>query len=420
MTEIMRIAHFTNTYKPDINGVARSVTTFRDALTRLGHQVFVFAQEAPQDYAETVPYIFRYPGVNIPQFNYSVTMPHSPTVNKMLPSLKLDVIHSNHPIALGDVAAKRAKKLNLPLVFTFHTQYIEYADEYTVAYLPFSQAFVEGIIAERLAKYLNRCQHIITPSDSIKQNLADYGGLTERVTTIPTGIDLEPYRQADGQAIRRKYNWDQARVLVSIGRLAEEKNVKTLLSAVAKVMKQNDDVRLLLIGDGPQRSELEKYTRELGIAEWVKFTGRIPFEEIPAHLKAADIFCFASITETQGLVTTEALAAGLPVVAVNATGTNDAVTDGVEGLLTENDVEALAQALNRVLNDKALLAQLKVATVKKAESFDMMTQAQKLVAVYKQAIEDKKANHSIQVDMAQLKAKLKERRGKTTGMKSNK
>jgi glycosyltransferase involved in cell wall biosynthesis len=410
MSDILRIAHFTNTYKPDINGVARSVSTFRDALSRLGHHVFVFAQEAPRKYEETEPYIFRYPGVNVPQFNYSVTMPYSRNVNKVLPVLKLHVIHSNHPIALGDVAASRAKKLDLPLVFTFHTRYVEYADEYTAAYVPWSQGFVEGVVVDGLVKYLNRCQHIVTPSDSIKDSLAEYAGLTDRVTTIPTGIDLEPYRQADGQAIRQKYNWTDKKVLVSVGRLAEEKNVKTLLAAVAQVMAENDDVRLLLIGDGPQRSELEKYSRELGIGEQVTFTGRIPFDDIPAHLKAADLFCFASITETQGLVTMEAISAGLPVVAVDATGTSDGVDNGVEGLLTENNSAALGQAIKQVLEDEGLLARLKAGAAKKAESFDMMVQAKKMVAVYEQAIEDKNAGHYMQVDRDLLKAKLQEHR----------
>jgi len=410
MTEIMRIAHFTNTYKPNINGVARSVSTFRDALSRLGHHVFVFAQESPDDYRETEPYIFRYPGVNVPQFNYSITMPYSRMVNKMLPSLKLHVIHSNHPVLLGDVAAKRAKKLGVPFVFTFHTRYVEYADEYTQAYVPFSQAFVRGIIVEGLANYLNQCQHIIAPSDSIKENLTDFAGLTDRVTVIPTGIDLEPYRKANGQQIRRKYNWNREKVLVSVGRLAEEKNVQTLLSAVAQVMQENDDVRLLLVGDGPLRGDLEKYAKKLGVVERVKFTGRIPFDQVPAHLKAADIFCFASITETQGLVTMEAMAAGLPVVAVDATGTSDSVEHNVEGLLTKNDSTALGQAIKQVLDDEDLLARLKAAAVKKAESFDMMVQARKMVAVYEQAIEDKKAGRYIQIDIDRLKAKLKENR----------
>ena len=407
MTDIMRIAHFTNTYKPNINGVARSVSTFREGLSRLGHHVFVFAQEAPHDYEETEPYIFRYPGVNVPQFNYSVTVPRSRTFNKVLPILKPHIIHSNHPIGLGDVAARRAKKLDLPLVFTFHTSYVEYADEYTAAYVPWSQNFVADVIVDGLVRYLNRCQHIVTPSDSVKQSLMEYAGLTDQVTTIPTGIDVEPYQQAAGQAVRQQYNWEQEKVLVSVGRLAEEKNVKTLLSAVAQVMQQNDAVRLLLVGDGPQRSDLEKYAHKLGIADRVKFTGRIPFDAVPAHLKAGDIFCFASITETQGLVTMEAMAAGLPVVAVDATGTSDAVDNGVEGLLTENDSAALGQTIQQALDDPALLAQLKSNAIKKAKSFDMMLQAQKMVAVYQQAIADKAANRHIQIDKALLKTKLK-------------
>ena len=409
MNDVMRIAQFTNTYKPNINGVARSVSTFRDALTRLGHHVFVFAQQAPHSYEETDPYIFRYPAVNVPQFNYSVTMPRSRTVNKMLPSLKLHVIHSNHPILLGDVAANRAEKLGLPLVFTFHTRYVEYTDEYTSTYVPFSQAFVGGIVVEGLVKYLNRCHHIVTPSDSIKQNLTDFAGLTDRVTTIPTGIDLAPYRKADGQAIRQQLNWEQARVLVSVGRLAEEKNVKTLLSAVAQVMSQCDDVRLMLIGDGPQRAELEQYARELGIAGKAKFTGRVPFDQVPNYLKAADLFCFASITETQGLVTMEAMAAGLPVVAVDASGTSDSVEHDQQGLLTENDSRALGQGIQQVLSDEALLARLKASATKKAEAYDMVIQARKMVAVYEQAIADRRAGRHVQVDMARLKTKLKDR-----------
>ena len=410
MTDIMRIAHFTNTYKPNINGVARSVSTFRKGLSRLGHHVYVFAQEAPHDYEETEPYIFRYLGVNVPQFNYSVTVPRSHTFNKILPILQPHVIHSNHPIALGDVAAKRAKKLDLPLVFTFHTSYVEYADEYTAAYVPWSQPFVENVIVDGLVRYLNRCQHIVTPSDSVKQGLMEFAGLTDQVTTIPTGIDQAPYQQADGRAVRERYNWAQEKVLVSVGRLAEEKNVKTLLSAVAQVMQQNDDVRLLLVGDGPQRSELEKYAGKLGIAEKVKFTGRIPFDAVPAHLKAGDIFCFASITETQGLVTMEAMAAGLPVVAVDATGTGDAVDNGVEGLLTENSSEALSQAIQKVLDDPGLLNQLKSNAVKKAKSFDMMVQAKKMVTVYQQAIADKAASRRIRIDKSLVKAKLKAHR----------
>lgn len=404
----MKIAHFTNTYKPNVNGVVRSVSTFREGLIQLGHNVFVFAQEAPKDYEDPEQFIFRYPGFNIPKFNYSFTLPRSSFVDQLLPSLKLDVIHSNHPLLVGDAAADKADELNLPLVFTFHTRYIEYADGYA-AYVPFSKSIVEGIVVDGLINYLNRCQHIVTPSDSIKNSLEEYAGINERVTTIPTGIDLEPFRQATGQIVRDKYDLDGKTVLVSIGRLADEKNFKTLLEAMGQVAQQRDDLRLLLIGDGPQRKELQKYARELGLEEAVIFTGLVPFEEIPDHLKASDIFFFASVSETQGLVTMEAMAADLPVVAVDATGTRDEVDDGVEGLLTENDSTALAQALQRVLDDQDLYNNLQNAAKDKARSFDMMLQAQKMVGVYEQAIEDKKAGLYVEADKQRVKQKMKDR-----------
>ena len=393
MKERMHIAHFTNTYKPNVNGVVRSVSSFRDAFTRMGHNVFIFAQEA-RDYEDTEPFVFRYPAVKIPTVDYSAVLPVSHSINSVLPVLKLDVIHSNHPTLLGDVAATKAKDLGLPLVFTFHTRYDMYSH-----YVPFSQAFVKSVITRSVARYLRLCNHIVTPTESIRQMLLDVG-VRGPVTAVPTGIDLRPYQQADGQAIREKYGWGQDKVLVSIGRMAPEKNWTTLLDAMAQVCEQRHDVRLVLIGSGPQAKELEEYAAKLGIGDKVQFTGLVPMDAVPAHLKAADMFVFASISETQGLVTMEAMSAGLPVVAVDATGTSDEVTDGEQGLLTENDSDALAQAILKVLDDPALYARLKDGATRKAQSFDIMAKARQMLDVYAQAIEDKKANRTIEVDKA--------------------
>jgi len=122
----MHIAHFTNTYKPNINGVSRSVSSFRKALTMLGNNVFVICQEA-RDFEDQEPFIFRYPSISIPAFDYSLSVPVSNFMDKLLPTLKIDVIHSNHPVGLGSTAVSKAKELDLPLVFTFHTQYAAYA-----------------------------------------------------------------------------------------------------------------------------------------------------------------------------------------------------------------------------------------------------------------------------------------------------
>ena len=253
-----------------------------------------------------------------------------------------------------------------------------------------------------MVRYLERCQHIVTPSESIRQMLVKHSGITERITTIPTGIELKPFQGANGSQIRQQLGWQDERILVSIGRLAMEKNWKTLLSASAVAMQKNQKVRLILIGDGPQKEELKKYAQELGIAERVHFSGLIPFDQVPQYLKAADVFCFASVSETQGLVTMEAMAAGLPVVAVKATGTEEIVVAGKTGLLTKNDSQALAQAITQVLDDNTLFNHLKSATLEKAQSFSIAKQAQKMVDVYEQAIEDKKANKFIKINMTAL------------------
>ena len=391
MPDRMHIAHFTNTYKPNVNGVVRSVSSFRDALTRLGNNVFIFAQEA-RDYEDTEPFIFRYPAVKIPTVDYSAVLPVSHSINNTLPILKLDVIHSNHPTSLGDVAADKAKELNLPLVYTFHTRYDMYSH-----YVPFSQAYVKEIISRGVTRYMKKCNHIVTPTESIRQMLIDFG-VRGPITSVPTGIDLRPYQEADGEATRDKYGWGQHRVLISVGRMAPEKNWITLLDAVAKACKQLQNVRLVLLGSGPQVKELEEYTEQLGIKEKVTFVGLVPMDEVPNYLKAADLFVFASISETQGLVTMEAMSAGLPVVAVDATGTSDEVVDGEQGLLTENDSDALAQAILQVLTDSSLYEQLHEGASRKAQSFDIMAKAQEMLGVYAQAIEDKRANRYIDVN----------------------
>jgi glycosyltransferase involved in cell wall biosynthesis len=264
-------------------------------------------------------------------------------------------------------------------------------------YVPFSQAFVKQIINMGVTNYLKKCDHVVTPTESIRQMLIDYG-VRGPITAVPTGIDLRPYQAADGEAIRSKYGWGKDKVLISVGRMAPEKNWTTLLDAVSQVCKQIPNLRLVLLGSGPQVNELEAYTEKLRIKERVTFVGLVPMDEVPSYLKAADLFVFASISETQGLVTMEAMSAGLPVVAVDATGTSDEVTDGEQGLLTENDSEALAQAILRVLTQPTLYEQLQVGASRKAQSFDIMTKAQEMLGVYTQAIEDKRANRYMTVN----------------------
>ncbi|MFT3894482.1 MAG: glycosyltransferase [Anaerolineales bacterium] len=385
----MQIAFFTNFYLPVVNGVSRSVETFREELTKQHHNVFIFAQQANNGYEDKVPFIFRYPALTLPvSAEVPAVIPVSPFADQLLPLLKPDVIHTHHPILLGQTAARKAKELNVPLVFTFHTRYQEYTH-----YFPLPQEtiqeFIKNAIQSWLKTFMRLCQHIIVPSESIKEILVRDYGLQDQYTVIPTGMDLTPFAQADGKELRRRMGWQNDKVLISIGRLAQEKNWPVLLEAVKEVLCTHSDLRVVIIGDGVEKDNLQTLTAELGIVEQVTFTGEVPFSEIPAYLKAADLFSFASITETQGLVTMEAMAAGLPVVAVDGSGTRDIVEEGKQGFLVPNDAAALAKSINQVLDSPSLMKKFKRHSLIKAKTFDVETQATRLVELYKQAIEDK-------------------------------
>jgi glycosyltransferase involved in cell wall biosynthesis len=391
----MHIAYFTNTYLPVVSGVVRSVQSFRNALTGLGHNVFVFAQE--DDYEDTEPFIFRYPSLRLPlPVDIPTALPVSAFVDQLIPKLKLDVIHTHHPFLLGQTAATKARDHNLPLVFTFHTQYHEYTH-----YIPLPQEQVQEFIKDRimnwLRDYMRKCQHIIIPSESMRSILVNDYGLVDRFTVIPTGLDLAPYKEVDGASLRAEWGWPDDKVIISVGRLAEEKNWGTLLQAFALALKEQPNLRLVLVGDGPQAQALRQLAGELEITERVMFAGRVPFDQIPAYLKAADLFSFASITETQGLATLEAMAAGLPVVAVTGPGTLDIVENGAQGFLVQNDPQDLANGIVKLLCDPGSMSEFKTAALKKSRGYDNKRLARKMLKVYEQAIQDKKDEQFVAV-----------------------
>jgi len=393
----LRIANFTNFYLPVVNGVVRSVESFRAALTKQGHNVFVFAQ-ADGDYKDEAPFIFRYPSLMLPmQVDIPAVIPVSPFVDQLLPSLKPEVIHTHHPVLLGQAAARKAEELDLPLVFTFHTQYREYTHYVPLPQEAF-QEFLKGAIQSWLKDFMHQCQHIVVPSESMKEILVNDYGLQDRYTVIPTGINLEPYQSVDGNELRARNHWQADKVIISIGRLAKEKNWETLLHAVAKVYQEYPDLRLVLIGDGSEKDQLQSLATELGITERVTFTGELPFSEVTAYLKAADIFGFASVTETQGLVTMEAMAAGLPVVAVDASGTRDIVDNGEQGFLVRNDADDLAASIKQLLVSPEKMRRFSIKALNKAKTFDVNYLSKKLIGVYEQAIQDKADQQSVSIE----------------------
>ncbi|MCA9988384.1 MAG: glycosyltransferase [Anaerolineales bacterium] len=390
----MHIAHYTNTYYPVVSGVVRSISAFRQALIQQGHQVFIFSQAA-SDYEDTEPFVFRYPAIELPIHNhFPITIPVSSHIDWLMPALKLDVIHAHHPILLGQTAARKASELGLPFVFTYHTRYREYSH-----YAAINQNLVKEVIDRWMGVFLQQCQHIIVPTESIHKLLADLYGITKGVTVIPTGIDIEPYETVgEREKLREELGWTDKKVLISLGRLAKEKNWNVLIEAATAALREDESRCLVILGEGEERAGLEKQIKKAGLEKQVLLPGQIPFAQVPRYMTAADLFCFASVTETQGLVTLEAMAAGLPVVAYDASGTSDAVTHEKEGLLTENEPAALGAAIQRVLGDADLHNRLREAALLTAREYDIRRQASRMADVYEKAIEAKKAEQAIAVD----------------------
>ena len=378
---------FTNVYLPTTNGVVVSVETFRRALTKLGHDVFIFGPDSG-DIEDRAPYIFRYPAVELPLQKYPLTLPVSPYIDHVLENLKPQVLHANHPALLGRVAVNKSEELNLPLVYTYHTRYADYSHYAD----PLPQENVKEFIDHWLSQFMTRCHHVVVPSESIRDMLQEKHGITEAVSVVPTGIDLERFSSSNKMEKRRDLGWsDDVRYLVSVGRLAKEKSFDLLIKAFSKLESEN--LKLVIIGDGDEKENLEKLAKELNVADSVTFTGLIPFEQVPKYLSASDLFVFASITETQGLVTLEAMACGLPVVAVEASGTREAVSED-SSILTEHNADALAEGIKRILATDDL-GPFQQAARKRAESFGLLRQGEAMVKVYEKAAEAHAAKRSV-------------------------
>ena len=381
----MRIGIFSNAYKPDISGVVTSICTFRDELVRQGHAVYIFAPESG-DYQDQEYGVFRYPSIKLTTaVNLPVAIPVSPFINWVVPRLKLDLVHSQHPFLIGEEAVTFARQLALPHVFTHHSQYEEYS-----SYIPFNQNIVKTLTREVVRGHMMRSVSIITPSESIQAMLAEqHPEIADRFRVVPSPINLDVFarNRLHPHPIRRRYGLSGKFLFIVVGRLSPEKQFPVLLEAFQAVVAARTRVHLLIVGDGPAKNDLEKLSRRLGLTQSVTFTGLVDFKEVPHHLAAADAFAFSSTSETQGLVLAEGMAAGLPVVAVDAPGNRDVVQHEVNGLLTENSTEALAAGMVRLLENPDLCRAYADKALQTAAAYAPAVLAARLVDYYAEAVE---------------------------------
>lgn len=351
-----KIGIFTDTYTPQINGVVTVIRMMEKELARLGHKAFIFTPSHPDksnlhpDRSENQPdaeNIYRFPSVKfIFQPEYRVAIPYNRKASQLLPSL--DVIHSHTPFSMGLLAHRTAAKYDLPHIHTYHTFYAEYRHYIPALFRPPRK------LAETFSSYFcNRCHCVIAPSNEIKKELEGYG-LETPIVTFPFGVDMERFQAKDEPKLNPanlfKIKKDE-KIMLSVGRLGKEKNIDFLLTSFKHLLSYRNDVKLIIAGDGPERHKLKKKAQK-DIGDKVIFTGYIEEELLNALYRKADIFVFASKTETQGIVILEAFASGTPVVCIGKMGVLDLMEDNKTGVLVNEDEEEFASACDRLLENR--------------------------------------------------------------------
>lgn len=377
----MRVGLFSNAYHPLISGVVNSLEGIREGLLRSGHQVYLFAPRV-RGYSDEQAGVFRFASLEMSRrVSYPIPIPYSGKLFKMLRHLELDVIHAHHPFLLGEVAASFAHRKRVPLVYTFHTQLEHYSH-----YIPLNQHVVKGVARSRITRYLNKCDLVIAPSEGIRGLLDSYG-VRARVETLPNAIDTGRFAApASNVDWRRSLRIPtDALVSLSVGRLGQEKNLDFLLRSFAR-LEGGDSHFLLIVGDGTERPRLERLAGELGLGQRVRFTGEVPYLDMPGVYAACDLFVICSTTEVKPLVVLEALASGLPVLAVAACGTADTLHHRVDGWLSAPREEAFVEGWQVLAGDPAFRRELSSGARQTASGYSFDGYLQRLTELYSEAI----------------------------------
>ena len=385
----MRIAIFSDTYHPEINGVVTSVDTVCGELRRQGHEVYLFA---PRYFGrrDDNPRHVRFPSIPFPfpqMKERRVSFPWGGAFRKF-GALGIDVIHSQVPGTIGIYALIASWLWRVPHVHTYHTHWAEYTH-----YVPFGLSFSRRAVKWIARRFCGRCQHIISPSHGMRAAILEHG-VDAPISVIPTGIDMRVERPAQALSdLLAKYAFGDPhriqgkRLLVSVGRLGREKNICYLIRALA-IIKERHDVHFLMIGNGPDRDEIEELIKRLGLGNRVTLVGYVKHEDVFAFIEQSDLFIFASVTETQGLVLLESMAVGTPVVAIEGIGVSDLLEHDTGGIATRPSMVDFTGAVDRMLSDNELLHRKSVEALNTAHEWSEENQVSTIVRIYAESIAD--------------------------------
>ncbi|MBQ9019618.1 MAG: glycosyltransferase [Bacilli bacterium] len=390
----MRIGIFSEAYTPYISGLVTSEVMLKKALEKQGHEVYVVTanlESFKYEYDEKER-ILKVPGIPTGIYDSRFTSIYPVRAVNKIKSWKLDVIHSQTEFAIGTFARILAKQYNIPLVHTYHTMYEDYIYYITKGYFDKS--------SKKLIEYLTKfycdttATELIVPTNKIYKLFKEKYKFEKNINIIPTGIEVERFYkenidQKKLQELKKYLKLDKNDfILLFVGRLAEEKNIEFLIKNHKELVKKHKNIKLIIVGDGPDKEKYEEYSKSLNIENNVIFTGKTKWEDTPYYYHIANVFTTASKTETQGLTVIEAMASNIVPVCMKDEAFQSMIDEELDGLLFETEEEYRNQILRLYKNKKELEKFDKQARIK-SDTYSSKYYAERVLAVYKRAIKEK-------------------------------
>lgn len=394
----MNIGIFTDTYYPQINGVVTSTTTLFEELKKKGHNVYIFTPNDIGVNKKTAneKNIYRLPSMPfVFSTNYRMTFVYPPKMFLLFKRLNLDIIHTQTEFSIGFLGGLVADFYNIPCVHTYHTMYEDY-----VHYI-FRGKLITKKGAKRFSRvFCNSAEHIIAPAEKTRKALIDYK-VKKPISVIPTGLDLSVFSKeiskSDINKLKTSLNIPlDKKVVLVLGRVAKEKSIDIIVKQFPKILKEEPNAILLIVGSGPDIPILKDLAKKNKIHDKIIFTGFIKNKEIHKYYKLGDVFVTASTSETQGLTYIEAMASSVPVVAKQDDCLNGLIYNNKNGLIFSKD-EDLAPLVLSILNSKEKSSKFVQNSLKLVEKYNSTNFVNSVFAVYEETIKSYNKNKFIRI-----------------------
>lgn len=382
----MKIGLFTDCYYPQINGVVTSVMLLRDELIKQGHEVTVITVKVP-GHTKDEDGVIRINSIPFSRWKeFRVAIPFIFSIYLKIKHLNFDIIHTHTEFTIGLMGRFFSMHLQIPMVHTYHTIYEDYT--HYVASIKTVQSLVKKIIVKGSREYVKPATAVIVPTEKTKKLMQKYK-IKSPIYILPTGIDLEKFGKPDHKRVieirkNLSINKDTSVILV-LGRISEEKSIDLVVRSMPDILKKIPSARLIVVGDGPFRKNLEEISHDLNITDKVRFTGRVCFDEVPDYYAIADVFVSASKTETQGLTICEAMASGTPVAVYDDENIAGIVSHDISGILFKTADELTGAVIN-ILTDHQKAQFLANEGLKSIHNLSKEAFARNAVKIYRDLI----------------------------------